>query len=144
MTASRLLLDVSSLVRWLGPPTGMIRVEAELASAAQDRSGITPVVFDKEVGHYRRLQPAWATAARPARNAHLAKWSTATPDLGLLRVLMDLAPNQVSRVRVASNRLVASLRVSPGTARNASRQDGPAWGVRFSELYRACGLNELN
>jgi glycosyltransferase involved in cell wall biosynthesis len=60
VTASRLLLDVSSLVRWLGPPTGMIRVEAELASAAQDRSGITPVVFDKEVGHYRRLQPAWA------------------------------------------------------------------------------------
>lgn len=60
MTATRLLLDVSSLVRWLGPPTGMIRVEHELAKAAQGQAGITPVVFDKTAGGYRALRPQWA------------------------------------------------------------------------------------
>lgn len=60
MTASRLLLDVSSLVRWLGPPTGMIRVEQELALAARRRPDIVAVVYDGAVGAYRGLQPHWA------------------------------------------------------------------------------------
>src|SRR5690242_595578 len=60
LTAARLLLDVSSLVRWLGPPTGMIRVEQELANVARGQPGITPVVFDKAVGGYRGLRPQWA------------------------------------------------------------------------------------
>ncbi|MFO1061552.1 MAG: glycosyltransferase family 1 protein [Dongiaceae bacterium] len=60
MTASRLLLDVSTLVRWLGPPTGMIRVEQELAYAALGRRGVVPVFFDPAAGAYRGLRPKWA------------------------------------------------------------------------------------
>jgi glycosyltransferase involved in cell wall biosynthesis len=34
--AERLIVDLSTLARWSGPPTGMIRVESELARAAQE------------------------------------------------------------------------------------------------------------
>lgn len=57
----RLALDVSSLVWWVGTPTGMLRVEAELAGqalAAGDK--IMLVAYDRRAGAYRRLDRRWA------------------------------------------------------------------------------------
>jgi len=50
------LLDVSMLIRWSGPPVGILRVEAELARhAVKDREDIDFVFFDARVNGFRRI-----------------------------------------------------------------------------------------
>jgi glycosyltransferase involved in cell wall biosynthesis len=54
-------LDVSSLARWLGPPTGMLRVERELALHALSMPAkVIPVVYDRDCQGVRPIRPAWA------------------------------------------------------------------------------------
>lgn len=55
-----LLLDVSSLARWTGPPVGIARVEHALATAARARPDTDLVFWHKPTGQFRRLNPAWA------------------------------------------------------------------------------------
>jgi glycosyltransferase involved in cell wall biosynthesis len=50
-----LVLDITSLTRWTGPPVGIARVEHALARAARRRC-----VFDG--GQFRTLAPAWEDA----------------------------------------------------------------------------------
>jgi glycosyltransferase involved in cell wall biosynthesis len=51
-----LFLDVSMLLRWSGPPVGILRVEAELARhAVKDRQDIDFVFFDARVNGFRRI-----------------------------------------------------------------------------------------
>ena len=57
---NRLLLDVSSLARWTGPPVGIARVEHALARAARTRPETELVVWDKRAQAFRRLRPEWA------------------------------------------------------------------------------------
>ena len=60
MPAGRLLVDVSSLARWTGPPSGMIRVESELLRAAPSFGRETlPVFFDPVMKRFRTLTPRW-------------------------------------------------------------------------------------
>ena len=62
MVASpRICIDVSSLVRWTGPATGMIRVESELASYA--RRQLPEAIwcfYDIGSNTFRSLSTAWA------------------------------------------------------------------------------------
>ncbi len=52
----RLLIDVSTTVRWSGPPVGIVRVERELALWARaNRSDALFVVFDPAALAYREL-----------------------------------------------------------------------------------------
>jgi glycosyltransferase involved in cell wall biosynthesis len=53
----RLIFDVSSLARWSGPPSGIVRVEQELLRAWG--STVVPAVFDPDLGRYRTIAPAW-------------------------------------------------------------------------------------
>jgi glycosyltransferase involved in cell wall biosynthesis len=55
----RLLLDVSSLSRWSGPPAGIARVEHALAAAAALRPDAVLVCQDQATGRFRALNPAW-------------------------------------------------------------------------------------
>jgi glycosyltransferase involved in cell wall biosynthesis len=55
----RLLLDISSLARWTGPPVGITRVEHALASAARRRPGTELIFWDKHKKAFRHLNPAW-------------------------------------------------------------------------------------
>jgi glycosyltransferase involved in cell wall biosynthesis len=49
-------LDVSTLVRWSGPPVGIVRVEAELARyAIEARPEVELVFFDTRVNGFRRV-----------------------------------------------------------------------------------------
>src|SRR5580692_8732765 len=58
---SRLILDVSTLVRWAGPPVGIARVENETAIAALAASlPVELAFFDPSRQAYRSLAPAWA------------------------------------------------------------------------------------
>ncbi len=57
---TRLLLDVSSLTRWTGPPVGIVRVEHALARAARSRPDTTLCVWDKRARGFRALRPDWA------------------------------------------------------------------------------------
>lgn len=66
--SGRLLIDVSTLVRWTGPPVGLARVEAALAAAGRDRDALL-VVYDAGTAAFRTLAPAWASA--------LTGWSAA-------------------------------------------------------------------
>src|SRR5262249_54573331 len=54
---SRLLLDVTALIRWVGPPVGIVRVEAELVRYAMERRpDIEFVVYDSRVHDYRLVK----------------------------------------------------------------------------------------
>src|SRR6185295_16252819 len=56
-TPRRLLIDVSTTVRWSGPPVGIVRVERELALwALENRADAHFVVFDPMVRAYRELR----------------------------------------------------------------------------------------
>jgi glycosyltransferase involved in cell wall biosynthesis len=57
---SRLLLDVSSLARWTGPPVGIARVEHALAQGAMQRADTTLCFWDKRERAFRSLRPEWA------------------------------------------------------------------------------------
>jgi glycosyltransferase involved in cell wall biosynthesis len=55
--ARRLLIDVSTSVRWSGPPVGIVRVERELAQwAYANRTDAHFVLFDPSALAYRRLR----------------------------------------------------------------------------------------
>jgi glycosyltransferase involved in cell wall biosynthesis len=91
----RLLLDVSSLARWTGPPSGMIRVESELLFAAPtlDRETI-PVFFDPVKKHFRTLHPRW--------NELVLGWHGAIDTLGL-----DYTLHRTGWRRIVPSRLPA-------------------------------------
>lgn len=55
----RIVVDVSGLVRWIGPPVGIIRVESELARAALRQPNAVLCLWDKKRGRFRSLSPKW-------------------------------------------------------------------------------------
>src|SRR4051812_24672123 len=57
----RLLVDVSSVVRWSGAPVGIFRVEHELAMHAATRSDTLLCLWDRTIGGFRALNAAWAS-----------------------------------------------------------------------------------
>ena len=59
----RLLLDVSSLARWTGPPVGIARVEHALVQAARKRPDTALCFWDKHERRFRSLRPQWADLA---------------------------------------------------------------------------------
>jgi glycosyltransferase involved in cell wall biosynthesis len=59
--AAQLFVDVSTLVRFSGPPVGILRVEHEVALQAVARGG-QPVVYDPAARGFRLLHPAWVGA----------------------------------------------------------------------------------
>ena len=78
---SQLILDVSSLVRWAGPPAGIVRVESEIAAAAIVASlPLELAFFDPRKQVYRSLAPTWAEA--------LLGWHAAIDPYGLDRVFV--------------------------------------------------------
>jgi glycosyltransferase involved in cell wall biosynthesis len=53
----RLFLDVTALVRWVGPAVGIVRVEAELARyAVERRADVEFLVYDSRVHDYRLVK----------------------------------------------------------------------------------------
>lgn len=57
---SRLILDVSTIARWAGPPVGIIRVEHELAMhALRRRRDVELCFYDPASRTLRRLAPEW-------------------------------------------------------------------------------------
>src|SRR5689334_23744880 len=66
----RTILDVSSIVRWAGSATGILRVERALASYARvSRPDIVLALFDPQALAFRRIAENWADA--------LIGWETA-------------------------------------------------------------------
>jgi hypothetical protein len=60
VAARRIVLDVSSLVRWCGPPVGIRRVESELARAISQRQAGEIGLWDPKFGRFRALNARWA------------------------------------------------------------------------------------
>ena len=59
MLSRRIVLDVTSLVRWVGPPVGIIRVVHALAMASQAAQPGQLVAYDATRGAYYELNPYW-------------------------------------------------------------------------------------
>ena len=56
----RLILDISTIARWTGPPVGIVRVEYELAQhAMRHRPDVQLTFYDPVTASLRALQPAW-------------------------------------------------------------------------------------
>lgn len=61
--ASRLIVDASTLIRWSGPPVGIVRVEAELIRYVLDHEpGAIISVYDTRSERFRPLDPNVARA----------------------------------------------------------------------------------
>ena len=57
----RIILDVSGVIRWLGPPVGIVRCEHALARyALENRPEIVLSVFDPSTDRFCQVNPAWA------------------------------------------------------------------------------------
>ncbi|HXI39703.1 MAG TPA: hypothetical protein VNH83_06975, partial [Bryobacteraceae bacterium] len=57
--ARRLLFDISTSMRWFGPPVGIVRVERELAKWAMDHDpNCRFVFFDADLQIYREVHRA--------------------------------------------------------------------------------------
>src|SRR5436190_6442177 len=55
--AGRLLFDISTSMRWFGPPVGIVRVERELAKwAMRNHSNCRFVFFDADLQAYREVR----------------------------------------------------------------------------------------
>src|SRR5258706_16355061 len=60
MGNGRLIFDISTIVRWLGPPVGIARTEHALARhALAKRPDITVSFYDKSIGGFRAIAPEW-------------------------------------------------------------------------------------
>ncbi len=57
---ARLILDVSTIARWTGPPVGIVRVEHELARHARTTGQAELAFYDPRRDVLRELAPAWA------------------------------------------------------------------------------------
>jgi len=61
VTDGRLVLDVSTLARWTGPPVGIVRVEHALAHQARAwRTDASFAFHDPQSGLFHGLDPRWA------------------------------------------------------------------------------------
>jgi glycosyltransferase involved in cell wall biosynthesis len=59
--AGRIVFDVSTVLRWLGPPVGIVRVEHALAAyALRRRPDIRLSLYDAATAGFRIVNPAWA------------------------------------------------------------------------------------
>lgn len=60
-SGERIILDVSSLARWVGTPIGILRVEHALATYARaSRPDIVLAVYDPTIPAFRQVSPDWA------------------------------------------------------------------------------------
>lgn len=59
MPDRRLLVDVSTLARWTGTPTGITRVEHALATVGHDRPATVLTIVDRAAGRFHAIAPAW-------------------------------------------------------------------------------------
>lgn len=57
--AGKIVLDVTSLVLWAGPPVGIVRVVHALATAIRNTTPERLVAYDAAAGVYRVLSPRW-------------------------------------------------------------------------------------
>jgi hypothetical protein len=106
----RLILDISSISRWLGPPVGIMRREHALARYALSRQpDILFSFFDKSTSSFLAVEPAWIE--------RLIGWEyaldMATPDVrGARKGLARLAPSRYLLTMALERRRLASGRRS--------------------------------
>lgn len=143
----RLYLDISTLLRWSGPPVGILRMEAELARYAAGRpEAIGCVFFDPVRNHYRLVH---ADAARDLLAGKLAIDTSHVPDprpvrRSLLPRLAEALAQQLYLVRRPRRFLIINLelmrlRLRPGMLRRSLE----ALQARlFSRSYRMRLIDE--
>ena len=60
-SGGRIILDVSSLARWVGTPIGILRVEHALATYARtSRPDIVLAIYDPAISAFRQISQDWA------------------------------------------------------------------------------------
>jgi glycosyltransferase involved in cell wall biosynthesis len=68
--AERIILDVSSIARWIGPAVGILRIEQALARyASVCRPDIVLSIYDKPSASFLEVKPIWAK--------HIVSWQGA-------------------------------------------------------------------
>ncbi|MGA3398685.1 MAG: hypothetical protein ABSC95_05660 [Acetobacteraceae bacterium] len=111
----RVVVDVSTIARWTGPPVGIMRAQYELAAQAQSwREGAALGLWDRSAGRFRALQPGWAPTVLSWQGAIYPPEPLVQP-LGIRRLLPSRLP-----IVMALERLRLST-ASPLRARLADR-----------------------
>lgn len=134
----RLVLDVSSIVRWTGPPVGITRVEAALAAEAWRRPGTLLACWDPGRKMFRGLRDPWAplltgwsAALQPRAEPRSRGWRTLVPSR--LPVVTSL-----ERTRLTALAPLAALAGLAQAALLAPRRHGYPWrdaaGKRFANV----------
>ena len=122
----RLIVDASSLVRWIGPPVGIIRVEhALVAHVLARRPDVLLCFWDAQSRTYRRLEPHWAAIVAGWQGAidmigrdvrrHLPRWRRWLPSryplvMGLERRRLTTGSPSVARAAGLAQRFLLALR----------------------------------
>lgn len=107
--AGRIVLDISSVARWVGPPVGMIRVEHELARHALGRPDrIALSFFDPSAATFRSVRPKFAPA--------LIGWDAAIDAFGASGAPRSLLSRHPLMMALERRRLGASRGVAGAIA----------------------------
>ena len=80
--AEKLAFDLSLLLRWTGPPVGIMRVEAEIARRALQRDDTVFVFFDPRIANFRVVD---REAVRAAVDGGISLDTSAMPDARQVR-----------------------------------------------------------
>src|SRR5471032_2058358 len=124
MSHDRLVFDISTIARWLGPPVGIARTEHALARhALAKRPDITVSFYDKAIGNFRAVNPDW--------RQRLCGWEHAI-DLVTLDVRRQL--KGLARIRPSRFPLIMALE----RLRLASKS--PAMGDLLDRIQRLLWL----
>lgn len=62
----RLVVDLTSMARWLGPPVGLVRVQRHYTAAAFKAADVAFTVFDPIERVLRQVSPRMAAKSSPA------------------------------------------------------------------------------
>jgi glycosyltransferase involved in cell wall biosynthesis len=119
--AGRLILDITSIAQWSGPPVGIIRVEQQLASYARARRPDIVLAFNHPSIGMHEINPAWADAVidsqsiidpiyfiRRQRLSRLRRWmpSRYPPFMALERVRLQTKSTAVRSLADVLQRLL--------------------------------------
>jgi glycosyltransferase involved in cell wall biosynthesis len=148
---SRLIVDVSSLLRWTGPAVGIARVEHALAQSALGRPRTVLAYYDSEdtlsAGRFRALNPVWQDKLlgwSGALDAHRAQ-----PGKGASRLLPGRQPVVAALERLRLTARSGAIRKLAGLGQRALLALRPhqfplfdASGKRIANVPRELGLAE--
>ncbi len=107
--AGKFVIDISTLVHWVGTPVGLVRVQRELAVwAHKNLTNAEFAFFDLAAGVFRRVEPRWLD---PILSGNLAVWDCPKRRRGEPERLQATRPKVLPQLRPRRTALLLLERI---------------------------------